>query len=117
MALFRKKERPKTIAELEEEKLQAHLSTLTPGTEAYDRVQTELIKHEELTGRKIERSQKLTKEARGNIWTKVVGAVCTGGLLGFMVWSEKKNGYMLSGANEKVGGGLLKGLSGLIWKS
>ena len=73
--MFRKKERPKTIAELEEEKLMAHLATLTPGTDAYDKVLTELDKHEALTGRKLERSQKFTKEGRGNIVAKIVGAL------------------------------------------
>ena len=116
MSLFRRKPRPKTLMELEGERLLVHLNTLTPGTDEYDKAQAELLKHEELTGKKIDRSQKLTKEARGNIWAKIAGAGCTLGLLGFMVWSEKKNGYMLSGANEKVGGGILKGISGFLMK-
>lgn len=116
MDLFKRKPKEKTLVDIEGERLLNHLNDCKPGTDEYDKALTELTRFQEFTGKKIEQSQKLTKEARGNIWTKIVGAACTGGLLGFMVWSEKKNGYMLSGANEKVGSGLLKGLSGLIFK-
>lgn len=114
--LFQRKPKEKTVVELEGERLLAHLNSVEPGTDAYDKALAEVTKFQEFTGKKIEMFQKLTKEARGDIWAKITGGLCTGGLLGLMIWSEKKNGWMLSGANEKIGSGLLKGLSGLIFR-
>lgn len=114
---FRRKPKEPTTAEKELARLEDALSKVTPGTDAYDKALNQLTKFQEFSGKKIEMSQKLTKEARGNIWGKVVGAASIGAVSFGLAWFEKKGGNMFTGSNEKIAGSLLKNIGNLIWKN
>lgn len=115
--LFNRKPKEPTVVELEQQRLLTALSQETPGTDGYDKALNQLTKFQEFSGKKIEMSQKLTKEARGNIWGKVIGAASIGAVSFGLAWFEKRGGNMFTGSNDKIAGSLLKNIGNLIWKN
>ena len=113
---LKRKPKEKTVEELEMDRLQDALAKETPGTNEYDKVQAQLTKYQEFTGKKIEMSQRFTKEARGNMWGKVIGAASIGGVSFLLAWYEKRGGNMFTGSNDTIIRSLLKNIGNLICK-
>lgn len=104
---FKKKPKALTMEELEMQRMLDKLQQVTPGTDAYERLLRELTMFQTFTGKKIEMSRHFTKEARGDMASKVVGAASIGAISFGLAWWEKHGGNMFSGSSSTVMKGLL----------
>ena len=110
---FRKPKAP-TVEELEMQRLLSKLQQVTPGTDAYERVLRELTLFQTFTGKRVEATQKFTKQARGDMANKIIGAASIGAVSFGLAWWEKHGGNMFSGSSSTVMKGLLGKLGDLI---
>lgn len=101
--------KPKTPSFYEEHlaKLQKALADATPGTDAYEKIMSEMLRLQEFAGKQKEMKQIFTKEDRGNIAGKIVGFLGLGGLA-FGLARFEKNGGLFSGTSNNVIGGIVK---------
>ena len=111
---FRKKPKAPTVEELEMQRLLSKLQQVTPGTDAYERVLRELTLFQTFTGKRVEATQKFTKQARGDMANKIIGAASIGAVSFGLAWWEKHGGNMFSGSSSTVMKGLLGKLGDLI---
>lgn len=114
MNFFKKKEKEPTVEELEMQRLLSKLQQVTPGTDAYERVLRELTLFQTFTGKRVEATQKFTKQARGDMANKIIGAASIGAVSFGLAWWEKHGGNMFSGSSSTVMKGLLGKLGDLI---
>jgi hypothetical protein len=102
--------------ELEEEKLLDLLYHTAGGTEEYDKLQKELQMLQEFTGKKVEMRQVFTKEDRGAMVSKIVGAASVGAVSFGLAWWEK-SGNLFTGSSAKTVNGLVGRLGDFIFKN
>ena len=113
MNFFKKKAKEPTLEDREMQRILDQLQRATPGTAAYDKILHELELFQQFTGKKMEMTQRFTKQARGDMASKVVGAASIGAISFGLAWWEK-HGNMFSGSSNTVMRGLLGKLGDLI---
>lgn len=111
---FKKEPEAPTMEELEIQRMLNKLQQVTPGTDAYERLLRELTLFQTFAGKRVEATQKFTKQARGDMMNKVVGAASIGAISFGLAWWEKHGGNMFSGSSSTVMKGLLGKLGDLI---
>ena len=107
MNFFKKKPKEPTLEDREMQRILDQLQKVTPGTAAYDKILHELELFQQFTGKKIEMTQRFTKQARGDMASKVVGAASIGAISFGLAWWEKHGGNMFSGSSGTVMKGIL----------
>lgn len=107
MKLFSRKPKEPKWYELEYVRIQQTLSTMTPGTEEYQKAMNDLLNVQKFAGTNKEMNQMFDKAGRGNIAGKIVGFLGLGGLA-FGLARFEKNGNFFSGKTDNVISGIVK---------
>ena len=107
MKLFSRKPKEPKWYELEYVRIQQTLSTMTPGTEEYQKAMADLLNVQKFAGTNKEMNQVFDKAGRGNIAGKIIGFLGLGGLA-FGLTKFEKNGNFFSGKADNVISGIVK---------
>lgn len=100
--------REPTFYQLERNRIQEKLSSLSPGSAEYNEALNDLERLRKFAGEEKEMNSFFDKPGRASLLGKVVGFVGIGGLILGLTKFEKIDGQMFSGSNGEMKGGLLK---------
>jgi len=104
--MFGKKREPSDY-EIQRERIFKEIALYKPGTDEYKKLIDQLTELRKFAGDEKEMKQRLDKETKKNIISKVVGFLGIGGLA-FGLAKFEKDGNMFSGSSGEAKTGLLK---------